>query len=1180
MSGNITKRKGRRKAAKVPVTAVSQSETKKRGRPARDNRKPPPATAAPPPGASRQLLLSPPSLLSPACAVSVSSSLTSSSTPRRKVSPPTHTVTGNDHESSPSKFLCLEQEELKVDLASALEVSAENLVETLTSLLIKLNNNTAPSSPAVASVTAASPATVETALAPSAASPVIYSNYTRPSPPIEFDIDAFKVADRSDSAARKGKSRAVNNLVQTILGEHCSNHYSQQQLVLALHTASKDPRVRPFFKSAGLADVEDLAAMRFHHEQINRILITTNDSKKKGSANDDVRSYEQSLYSAMAESPISSNRTTTVPSIASRTRLFSGIPYITLTRCMSRAKAHRKNMRDNNGTVFGRVLKRLGRTKVTPELHAEFLRWLDNHHMVIQSPLASDTLLVPDGTTSGVKKRVNKILLQIPVRELHNDLIDADPLVGLAGARDCNGKILISDTKLRELLPPHLRMMSDRYKIMCGCEPCIQMINLQQSYNRFICYRIKDFKEIRDGFNPRTRRYMAADETLKKYQDKVQPQGEARFKTAKLAMVCCLCAPPDDRFQSLHQLDCVTGECTACPGFDRPPEELTMNNDISFHLYDVLPSCSIHNMLPKFPPVIDGVRLVQTKSCVQCDLLLEADPNYVRGGFYKRKYLTQKKCGFQEFFTDYYLPHLEKYTYHRFLKIILSKSNIEDVRFSRLQPGEVAGSRDYAERLLMKFHMEIQSEHFGQGRDLSIEGNDIKFYPVGETETTSHFYSFLKDSKIQNAATTDKHMDRLIKILKEKKVLSERLYETTDGCGAQYRSATALWFLSGLSIKHNIVIDRSFGAPGHGKGIVDGVNGTDKNLLIRYSARELKQAMDSIAEEDAVDDKKRFAAHSVNEIGKEFSLAEECARLLRIGRSGGSNREENRPREKIRGPSNTTSVSELKYKTVEFSKEAKQAGGTSNKRYHVYCCPELGTGRVALRRIPCACVPCDTTIRLPWQVGVKAPKQPRFATVKDCRYRKILGLRNEWDVVRLEVDHVKANIDDVDTAREEILVSLSSNIAATIEIGGYGAIVTNDEAARDGYWMVEWTSESYTCQETGRLVCDGFYLNEVPGGPQWWTPSGLPVTTPLVNIVMGDVKMDPIEEGRNVPSSSHVSRRQCLEKEALRVKRDSHDYIFDEIFRRETLEYETRAEEEEEDEDEEELEEESEAEAE
>jgi hypothetical protein len=152
---------------------------------------------------------------------------------------------------------------------------------------------------------------------------------------------------------------------------------------------------------------------------------------------------------------------------------------------------------------------------------------------------------------------------------------------------------------------------------------------------------------------------------------------------------------------------------------------------------------------------------------------------------------------------------------------------------------------------------------------------------------------------------------------------------------------------------------------------------------------------------------------------------------------------------------------------------------------------------------------------------------------------------------------------------------LSSNIAANIEIGGYGAIVTSDPEARDGYWMVEWTSESYTCQETGKLVCDGFYLNEVKRGPKWWTPSGQAVTIPLLNIVMSDVKMDPIEVGRNMPSSSHVNKVQCLEKEALRVEEESHSYIFDEIFRRETLEYETRAEEEEE-EDEEELEDEAE----
>ena len=443
--------------------------------------------------------------------------------------------------------------------------------------------------------------------------------------------------------------------------------------------------------------------------------------------------------------------------------------------------------------------------------------------------------------------------------------------------------------------------------------------------------------------------------------------------------------------------------------------------------------------------------------------------------------------------------------------------------------------------------------------------------------------------------------------MKSKNVLKDRLYETTDGCAGQYRSATALWFLSALSAKHNIIIDRTFGAPGHGKlivyctttfgckivyanlnycliymftgkGIVDGVNGTDKNLLIRYSARELKQAMDSIAAEEGdgiKDDEKRFAAHSVDEKGKEFSLAEECARLLRIGRSDGvKSFRKSAKRENARGIKHREwlvwkkedEVSELKYSTVDFKPESIVAGGTFKKRYHVYCCPELGAGRVALRRIPCACVACDSTIRLPWVVGIPSSEQPRFGTVADCRYHKILGARNEWDVVKLAVDHSKANLDDVDAARDDVLLSLSSNIAANIEIGGYGAIVTSDPEARDGYWMVEWTSESYTCQETGKLVCDGFYLNEVKRGPKWWTPSGQAVTIPLLNIVMSDVKMDPIEVGRNMPSSSHVNKVQCLEKEALRVEEESHSYIFDEIFRRETLEYETRAEEEDEEE--------------
>jgi hypothetical protein len=168
--------------------------------------------------------------------------------------------------------------------------------------------------------------------------------------------------------------------------------------------------------------------------------------------------------------------------------------------------------------------------------------------MVIQSPLASDTLLVSDRASPGMKKRMNKILLQIPVRELHNDLCSGDLLIGLAGVRDCSGKLFISDTKLRSLLPPHLQMMSDRYKIMCGCETCIQMHNVHQSYNRFICHRIKDLKDKFELHNLRTRNGREAETALNNYQNKVKPNGEHRFKTAKDAMVCTLCKPPDEEF--------------------------------------------------------------------------------------------------------------------------------------------------------------------------------------------------------------------------------------------------------------------------------------------------------------------------------------------------------------------------------------------------------------------------------------------------------------------------------------------------------------------------------------------------------------------------------------------------------------------------------------------------------
>ena len=52
---------------------------------------------------------------------------------------------------------------------------------------------------------------------------------------------------------------------------------------------------------------------------------------------------------------------------------------------------------------------------------------------------------------------VPKLLLQVSVRELHNSRVSDPNYGGLKDARDEDGKIIISDSTLRSLLPPQFK---------------------------------------------------------------------------------------------------------------------------------------------------------------------------------------------------------------------------------------------------------------------------------------------------------------------------------------------------------------------------------------------------------------------------------------------------------------------------------------------------------------------------------------------------------------------------------------------------------------------------------------------------------------------------------------------------------------------------------------------------
>ena len=157
---------------------------------------------------------------------------------------------------------------------------------------------------------------------------------------------------------------------------------------------------------------------------------------------------------------------------------------------------------------------------------------------------------------------------------------------------------------------------------------------------------------------------------------------EHRYPRTKDAMYCIMYEVPNEKYPSLCQIECHLEEYTECPSYDClvGEEELTVNDDyISFHWYETLPSCSIHCMLPKYPPEVPRVKTVLTKSCQECDDLFNADLDYVPCKFRKKEHLVHHTKPFQIFFEKYYLVTMTRYKYYYFLRIILSKQNVEDV---------------------------------------------------------------------------------------------------------------------------------------------------------------------------------------------------------------------------------------------------------------------------------------------------------------------------------------------------------------------------------------------------------------------------------------------------------------------------------------------------------------------
>ena len=262
-------------------------------------------------------------------------------------------------------------------------------------------------------------------------------------------------------------------------------------------------------------------------------------------------------------------------------------------------KSRRKAIKVGN-ILWTKKTKRKGHSKINEQIKRNLYTWITRHPQVVQSPISNDCLkVVLDDQIE--PQLVPKLLLQVYVRELHNRILSDPNHGGLKDARDEYGKIIISDSTLRSLLPPQLKQMSARYKVMCGCECCIYDKSI---HSLLLSWRDRYLKKLKDkSQNAQSRRSgEKAHHIYTTYKNTVMPHGRHIYAKVSDMASAKICAYPNSDNELPHW-KCVLRCCAYCPCIDIPYQETNKKHEettpsIRFHIYHIIGRCTSHDIIP------------------------------------------------------------------------------------------------------------------------------------------------------------------------------------------------------------------------------------------------------------------------------------------------------------------------------------------------------------------------------------------------------------------------------------------------------------------------------------------------------------------------------------------------------------------------------------------------------
>ena len=206
--------------------------------------------------------------------------------------------------------------------------------------------------------------------------------------------------------------------------------HTKEQQAPALHLAALHEDIQEIAWTTGFKnDTSKIIARQW--EQMKE--IAQDATKNKGTLNSNQQHFLNAVFTAVAPNAHEAPGGKLVadanaPSMRGRAKAL-GLGRSRVNRQLKIATKKRLELRAaaNSGPWAQLVKKRKGKLKMSPEAVEAVREHVVHHENVIHSPIANDSLLIKLPGMA-VKSRVRKSPLEIPVRELHNQMVAEDGL--------------------------------------------------------------------------------------------------------------------------------------------------------------------------------------------------------------------------------------------------------------------------------------------------------------------------------------------------------------------------------------------------------------------------------------------------------------------------------------------------------------------------------------------------------------------------------------------------------------------------------------------------------------------------------------------------------------------------------------------------------------------------------